>query len=116
MHKEGGVGGVQSCAEEECRLFPCVGRTGEPGWLQPGAVSPNEKSCVGHEVSPRRGRPEAKHSQKSNHSAAPSWPHMLLTHMVGPSRDESTLLPLKPSATAQICSEEKPGIHTVNQC
>lgn len=30
----------QSCAEEECRLFPCVGRTGEPSWLQAGAVSP----------------------------------------------------------------------------
>lgn len=27
-------------AEEECRLFPCVGRTGEPSWLQAGAVSP----------------------------------------------------------------------------
>lgn len=37
-----GVGGLakQSCAEEECRLFPCVGRTGEPSWLQAGAVSP----------------------------------------------------------------------------
>lgn len=30
----------KSCAEEECRLFPCVGRTGEPSWLQAGAVSP----------------------------------------------------------------------------
>lgn len=38
--KVGGWGGVQSCAEEECRLFPCVGRTGEPSWLQAGAVSP----------------------------------------------------------------------------
>lgn len=40
---EGGLGGgraEQSCAEEECRLFPCVGRTGEPSWLQAGAVSP----------------------------------------------------------------------------
>lgn len=38
----GGGGGAveQSCAEEECRLFPCVERTGEPSWLQAGAVSP----------------------------------------------------------------------------
>lgn len=76
MHEPGvGGGGVESCAEEECRLFPCVGRTGEPCWLQAGAVSPNEKSCVGHEGSPRHGRPEAKHSQKSNRSVAHSWPH-----------------------------------------
>lgn len=100
MHEDGVWGGVQSCAEEECRLFPCVGRTGELRWLQPGAVSPNEKSCVGHEGSPRHGRPEAKHSQKRNQNVAHSWPHMLLTHMVGHSRDESTLLPLKRSATA----------------
>lgn len=38
MHE--GRGSEQSCAEEECRLFPCVGRTGEPSWLQAGAVSP----------------------------------------------------------------------------
>lgn len=37
---EGGGGVKQSCAEEECRLFPCVGRTGQPSWLQAGAVSP----------------------------------------------------------------------------
>lgn len=36
----GGRAAEQSCAEEECRLFPCVGRTGEPSWLQAGAVSP----------------------------------------------------------------------------
>lgn len=39
MH--GGWGGrvcVCVCAEEECRLFPCVGRTGELRWLQSGAV------------------------------------------------------------------------------
>lgn len=42
MHEEGGGSRAaeQSCAEEECRLFPCVGRTGEPSWLQAGAVSP----------------------------------------------------------------------------
>lgn len=44
MHWRGNVrrgGGLsESCAEEECRLFPCVGRTGEPSWLQAGAVSP----------------------------------------------------------------------------
>lgn len=40
--REGGGGRAaeQSRAEEECRLFPCVGRTGEPSWLQAGAVSP----------------------------------------------------------------------------
>lgn len=43
---EVGLGGVvgraaeQSSAEEECRLFPCVERTGELSWLQAGAVSP----------------------------------------------------------------------------
>lgn len=73
---------AQRCAEEECRLFPCVGRTGELCWLQSGAVSPNEKSCVGHGGSPRHCRPEAKHSQRPNHSVARSRPHMLLTHMV----------------------------------
>lgn len=36
----GGRGARQSRAERECRLFPCVGRTGEPSWLQAGAVSP----------------------------------------------------------------------------
>lgn len=33
-------GGGQRCTEEECRLFPCVWRTGELSWLQAGAVSP----------------------------------------------------------------------------
>lgn len=37
---KGGRAAEQSLAEEECRLFPCVGRTGEPSWLQAGAVSP----------------------------------------------------------------------------
>ena len=40
MHGGGAVAAAQSCAEQECRLFPCVGRTGEPSWLQAGAVSP----------------------------------------------------------------------------
>lgn len=63
MRMRGGVG-CRAVAEEECRLFPCVGRTGELCWLQSGAVSRNEKSCVGHGGSPRHCRPEAKHSQK----------------------------------------------------
>lgn len=64
MHEGRGRGSAeQSCAEEECRLFPCVGRTGEPSWQQAGVVSPNEKSCVGDGGGPRYCCPVAKRSQ-----------------------------------------------------
>lgn len=39
MHERSGRG-EQGWIEKECRLFPCVRRTGEPSWLQAGAVSP----------------------------------------------------------------------------
>lgn len=40
VHERRRVGVRRVVLRRECRLFQCVGRTGEPSWLQAGAVSP----------------------------------------------------------------------------